>query len=455
MRPGRALATTALIVSVAVGCAAMVASAGFDRAVEAFERGDYRAAITELEQTLQRDSDSARLRTLLGWSYYRIGQYPRASAEFERSLRLNPRDPNAYYAHEGLGWIALKSGDADRAQAAFAEALRLAPGYHNASSGLGWAHLAKGDFVRAEAAFKSALDRAPNDADARRGFGFVAYRRGQWPVAIERLRGVLKDNPGDTLSASALAWSHYYAAEYAPARRLFEDLARREPGWADASLGLGWVAERQGRADEARAQFRAAIDRSAMYVASGAPGANLRPLLSVRAEWLDLWQDLGWRLYHQRAFEMSEAEFTALLRRHPHDADGLSGLGFARHALKRYRDAIEPLEQSIAAGPALPPVRERVEIPGAPALQEITSDATSTLAWTQYQLSNYPVARRLFETTTAAHTDWADAWSGLGWTLLKLGDRLAAEAAFRRSLAAQPQYPDAMAGLQQLGRREP
>jgi tetratricopeptide (TPR) repeat protein len=445
----------ALLVSAAVGCAAVVASASFDRAVDAFERSDYPAAIARLEHMTQSGADSARVRTLLGWSYYRIGQLPRAQAEFERSLRMDPRDLNAYYAHEGLGWIALKQGDADRARSAFAEALRLSPGYHNALNGVGWAYLAKGDFVRAEASFRSALERVPGDADARRGLGFVAYRRGDWRQAIERLSAVLRDNESDTLTRSALGWSHYYNGEHPAARKLFEEVARREPDWADPLLGFGWIAERQGRVAEAKSHFRAAVRKSAAYVAAGAPGTALRGLLAARADWLDLWHELGWGLFHQRAFALAEAEFRALLARHPAEADGVRGLGYSLNALKKYRESLEPLERAVATGGSLPPVRERVEIPGATGLHDIVSDATSTLAWSQYHLGNYTVAQRLFRSATTAHPDWVDAWSGLGWTLARMGDRAGAEAAFRRSLSLKPGYPDATAGLQRLGQRTP
>jgi tetratricopeptide (TPR) repeat protein len=366
---------------------------------------------------------------------------------------MNPREPNAYYAHEGLGWIAYKTGDLDRAQAAFGEALRLVPGYHNAHTGLGWTSLARRDLVRAEASFTSALRQAPDDRDARRGLGFVAYHRGHWSGAIARFRAVLRDDEDDTLARSALGWAMHYSGDHAAARAVFDDVARREPTWADPLLGLAWIAERQGRPADARAAFRAAFDTSAPYVATGEPGHRLRALLTGRPEWLDLWRDLAWALYHQRAHALAEAEFRRILERHPADADALRGYGFTLHALKRYREAIPPLERASAAAPALPPVREQVEIPGVPGLYAIVSDAASTLAWSHYHVGDYAASLRLFREVTGRNPDWADAWSGLGWTLARRGERTEAERAFRRSLAAQPRYPDAVAGLESLGRR--
>ncbi|HLE42568.1 MAG TPA: tetratricopeptide repeat protein [Methylomirabilota bacterium] len=438
-----------LLLGVGAACGAFVAWAQFDLAVGSFERGDYDGAIAHLEKAIKEAPDSARVRILLGWSLYKRGEAARAKAEFERALRMDPSDPNAFYAHEGLGWIAYGAGDHDRAMAAFGESLRLKPGYHNAHDGLGWSYLGKRDLVRAEANFKTALAQVPDDHDAQWGLAFVAYHRGDWAQAIERFRELVRRDDRDTLSRSGLGWSHYFKGDYPVARQIFLDLARREPTWADPLAGLAWIAERQGRPDEAKAGFRKAIEKSAAYVAT----PDLRKLLAGRPEWVDLWRDLGWALYHQRAFLQSEAEFRALLERHPNDPDGLRGLGYTLYALKRYREAIAPLQRSLATRADLPVVRERVEIPGVAGLHVIVSDTAATLAWTHYHAGDLPDALKHFREVTRRHPDWADSWSGLGWTLFKLGDRKESERAFRRSLEAQPNYPDALNGLQTLGRR--
>jgi tetratricopeptide (TPR) repeat protein len=441
------------LLALGIGCAATMARVDFDRAVGAFEAGDYKAAIARLEASMQRGRESARDRILLGWCYLKLGDLERAKTELERGLALGPRDPNAYYAYEGLGWIAYRTGDQNRALSAFNESLRLTPGYYNAHDGLGWVYLARRDPVRAEANFMAALKLAPNDRDARRGLAFVAYHKGEWGLSIERFQALVQEQDSDTLSRSALGWAYYYKGDDGAARRVFQDMVRREPSWADPLLGLGWVAERQGRREDAKSSFRSAIGKSAVYVATADPAASLRKLFTAGPEWLDVWRDLGWGLFHQQAHALAETEFRALLQRHPADPDGLRGLGFTLYALRRYRDAIPPLERAIASGVDLPPVKERVLIPGAPGLHPIVSDATSTLAWSYYQAGDVPQALRYFRDVTTRQPDWPDAWSGLGWTFAKGGDRAEAERSFRRSLAAQPGYADAVRGLQELGKQ--
>jgi Flp pilus assembly protein TadD len=450
-RPGLAVLVSVLVLG--LGGVASAARAGFDRAVVAFESGDYPGAIVHLEQTLRTGRESARDRILLGWSYLKLGDLGRAQVELQRGLELGPRDPNAYYAHEGLGWIAYRAGEHGRALAAFNEALRLTPGYHNAHNGLGWVHLARRDLVRAEANFMAALMIARDDRDARRGLGFVAYHRGNWGAAIERFQSVLLEEDGDAVTRSALGWAHYYKGDPATARQVFREVARQAPTWVGPLVGLGWVADRQGHPEEAKASFRAAIARSAVHVATADPAASLRRLLAGRPEWLDLWRELGWALYHQRAPALAEAEFRALLRAHPEDPDGLRGLGYALYALRRFREAIPPLERALAEGGMLPPVTEQAEIPGVPGAHPITTDAASTLGWCHFQAGNTAQALRHFRDVTARQPDWADAWSGLGWALAKSGEKDEAERSFRRSLATRPGHPEALRGIQELGRR--
>jgi tetratricopeptide (TPR) repeat protein len=445
MRCRRGFAVSALV----LGLLATVAAASFDEAVSLFERNEYRAAIARLEAELKRGQDAPRVRTLLGWSYYRAGDRARAKEEFDRALAAGPTDPNAFYAHEGLGWIAYHAGDLDRAITSFGHALRLNPGYHNAHDGLGWVYLARRDYVRAEANFTTARRAAPDDHDAMRGLAFVSYHRADWRRAVERLRDVVRRNDRDTVARSALGWAYFQRGDYKDSRRAFDEVARREPTWADPHAGLAWIAERDGRVADAKAAFKAAMAKSAAYVLT----PDFRTLVSGRAEWRDLWYELAWSLYHQRAFTLAEREFRAMIEHAPRDADALRGLGYTLYALKRYRDAIQPLQQSIAIDPKLPPVHERVEIPGAPGLHPIVSDATSTLAWSYYHAGEYPSAQRLFREVTQRQPDWADPHSGLGWTLAKLGDPAGAEQAFRQSLQRAPHHPDARIGLRLLGKK--
>ena len=68
--------------------------------------------------------------TFLGTHYAARGQWQRAEREFERSTRLIPDEPAAYY---NLGMLYQKTGRPDQALAAYRQALKVAPDFQMAA----------------------------------------------------------------------------------------------------------------------------------------------------------------------------------------------------------------------------------------------------------------------------------------------------------------------------------
>ena len=64
----------------------------FDEGVKAYERGDYPAAIAQWEGVLRAGQTSGELLYNLGNAHYRAGDMARAVLNYERALRLMPRD---------------------------------------------------------------------------------------------------------------------------------------------------------------------------------------------------------------------------------------------------------------------------------------------------------------------------------------------------------------------------
>jgi Flp pilus assembly protein TadD len=65
----------------------------------------------------------------LGWIYYKKDLATLAVPPFERSVKLDPRNPTFQY-HLGLAYM--KAGDSSRARVAFQQALSLAPNFSGA-----------------------------------------------------------------------------------------------------------------------------------------------------------------------------------------------------------------------------------------------------------------------------------------------------------------------------------
>jgi tetratricopeptide (TPR) repeat protein len=96
------------------------ASPAFDRGIEAFQAGDFPAALRLFLDAREAGLDTPGLRYNVGVTYYRLGNYPDAGREF----RELARDPEwAALAHYNLGLAALRMGQKQRALEHFEHAL--------------------------------------------------------------------------------------------------------------------------------------------------------------------------------------------------------------------------------------------------------------------------------------------------------------------------------------------
>jgi|SRR3954469_9499699 tetratricopeptide (TPR) repeat protein len=100
---------------------------------EAMERGDYPAALNDVDQILKAKPDFAE-----GWNkratvYFLMGNYEKAIADIDRTLELEPRH---FGALSGLGMSNMKLGRDAAAADAFRRLLRIDPLYPNAKRNL-------------------------------------------------------------------------------------------------------------------------------------------------------------------------------------------------------------------------------------------------------------------------------------------------------------------------------
>ncbi|WP_436840630.1 tetratricopeptide repeat protein [Streptomyces griseoloalbus] len=196
------------------------------RAVSQGVRGDYRAALTDLDRALTLTPDDARSRALRG-EYLRIlRRHDDAVRDLERAVAL---DPAHDYAWASLGATRLALGDPAAALAALDRALDIKPDYPWALirrarvlRELGdperrladldravvlqpdspWAHCERGDALRAAgrdeealAAYDLALSLDPDYASAYASRGVARFNLGRPTQALADLDRALELNP--------------------------------------------------------------------------------------------------------------------------------------------------------------------------------------------------------------------------------------------------------------------
>ncbi|RNL54463.1 tetratricopeptide repeat protein [Pedobacter jejuensis] len=65
--------------------------------MDAMVKGDYKAAVTQLEKADAKDGNNANVLKMLGYSYYQNGDYENSITTYSRLIVLKPAEISAYY----------------------------------------------------------------------------------------------------------------------------------------------------------------------------------------------------------------------------------------------------------------------------------------------------------------------------------------------------------------------
>ncbi|HEX7707442.1 MAG TPA: tetratricopeptide repeat protein [Thermoanaerobaculia bacterium] len=198
-----------------------------DRSVQYILRGQYDAALRQLDGAKSSGASPADVENLRGLALMLQGKLQPALSSFARALELQPSLQEALY---NRGLALLRTG---RYEAASADFERL---WKDASSTL-----------RADAAYHNgiALDRLGRHADAESWLSRAFELDPQLDGALLYI-GMLRERKGDLQGAG----------------RAYLDYLARHPNSATAALRFGLAAHRAGRSDVARRYLQQVVDSS-------------------------------------------------------------------------------------------------------------------------------------------------------------------------------------------------
>lgn len=183
-----------------------------------YQRGQFQQALEELFATAELHGTDDKLEGFIGMVLESLGQAERALPWYDRARKSTKR-PGEMLTGIGDAWVKLDADD--RALEAYQYAEELEPGSSRAEVGLAHLRLLQGDFV--------------------------AARR-----QIEKIR-----ETGD--GARMAAQIEFFARDFKTARKLYSELALREPGGGGAFYGavdyqgaVGWSLQEIGQSVEAQ-----------------------------------------------------------------------------------------------------------------------------------------------------------------------------------------------------------
>jgi eukaryotic-like serine/threonine-protein kinase len=288
----------------------------------------------EMTEALRLDPQDADVRENLARLYLNTGKIPEALEEARKALEARPR---ADSLHRLMANLLVETGDLERA---FAEARRAVAlrEWHQNHYTLGYVLYRAGRFEECAAAFRRASELRPDNAWAFQALGSCLHEAGHSSEAEAAYKKAIAADPG----AASMAWANlgtlYYETDRVPeAVEAFRKALELEPASGEMHRNLGDALARQGRAEEARAEWREGVARSA-----AALRVNPRQVT-------DLVNAAICRAKLGESAAAVEAVATAL-EVAPGDREALSGAAAVQALVGDPAKGLRYLEQALAAG---------------------------------------------------------------------------------------------------------
>jgi len=192
----------------------------------------------------------------LGDLYQDRGQFDRAAAHFEQSVRMRP---GYGPGHFHLAATRVQQGRPEEALREYEEAARLMPDSAVPYYNMGLALVALGRPTEAIKCYRQAVKMVPGYADAHNNLGLLLTDEGKFDEAVTHLREAVALRPDSAGYHSNLGLA---LARQGRAGEALQELSRAvelDPRDAGAHNNLGVVLVRLGRYDDAAVQFREAL----------------------------------------------------------------------------------------------------------------------------------------------------------------------------------------------------
>jgi tetratricopeptide (TPR) repeat protein len=299
------------------------------------DRGDLTGAETWLGRALQADPTDADARRRLARVHEALRRFPEAHDDLVALLRFDPDDEDALLS---LGRLSLRSEDAAGAREWFARLRRSAADPADAALRIALAWLDAGFPDEGLAAAKAAERDVGPSPRIRFAEGVALQELHRHREAAAALR-LVPSEAGELylLARDALATSLSREGNHAEAERALEAALAAHPGDVRLITRKAWVLQRSGRAGEAVALLRKALD--APREAADEEGAN------------ELWQALADALDWAGHPDEAVAALSKEAQARPRDVGLLYALGSAWERAGKRDAALAQMRAILAIDP--------------------------------------------------------------------------------------------------------
>lgn len=204
-------------------------------------------------------NEDSRYYSERGYAYVQMDNYPKAIADFNTALKIEPDNLSALIYR---GQALIYSGDSRAAVSTLNEAIRLDPEEAYSYTCRALAYMKLNNDARALQDLNKALALDPDDADTNRLRGsYYLEKAGDYQKAIVDLGRSLKADPSSTSCNANMAKAYMKLKLFDKAIEHWNNVIKLSPSDGGAYSGRGLAYGALGQFDKERADCNAAISR--------------------------------------------------------------------------------------------------------------------------------------------------------------------------------------------------
>jgi tetratricopeptide (TPR) repeat protein len=160
--------------------------------IVAYRLGDFPRAIANLDEAIRLDPSDVQAHHIRGNAWDEIGGFENALADYDEAIRLDPNNPILFH-ERAIMWH--RKGDLDRTLADLDRAVRFGFSDVNIYCDRGLVWYEKGSPARAVADFNHAIKLDPDFAAGYISRGLILHRSGEFNVAFADIEKTIRVSP--------------------------------------------------------------------------------------------------------------------------------------------------------------------------------------------------------------------------------------------------------------------
>ena len=325
--------------------------------------GDNSGAVRYAEEARQTQPSSMDARLALARSLIAAGNSARAESELAVLLKEVPTSAAVHAVH---GTHQALKNNAAGARASFEQALKLSPGFLEALGGLTALDLAARAPAQAVSRLEGEIARQPTSAPLFALLARAHSAAGDHAKEEQALRQAVSVDPRFAVGYAMLAQLYVRQKRTDEAIAEFEGIVKRDPSAVGARTMVGILLEQQGKREEAKKAYAAAVsgtdnapvaanNLAFIYAEQGTNLDEALQLATTAKQRLpndgSVDDTIGWIYYKKGLADLAIKPFQESLKKRPDDPEVLFHLGLAYAKLGDKARARESLERALKLNP--------------------------------------------------------------------------------------------------------